>query len=230
GIFFSTNNGISWNVINNGLTNLYVMSLLKKDNYLFASTYEGVFRSTDNGNSWQKATPIFPFPFNEKKISYVLYYNNETIFTGTEMGVYLTEDYGISWQRVYESFHVYSLMVYNDTLFLGTGGNGLWKGPPEGHPLSVNDLEAKILYSLIQNYPNPFNSTTIIKIVIPKSSFVNLKVYDLLGREVATLVNEEKPAGSYEVDFNGNGLSSGIYFYKLQTESYSEVKKMILLK
>ena len=70
----------------------------------------------------------------------------------------------------------------------------------------------------------------MIKFSIPKSSFVNLKVYDILGREVATLVNEEKPAGSYEVNFDASRLASGIYFYKIQAGSFTQAKKMILLK
>ncbi|MCW8803304.1 MAG: immune inhibitor A, partial [Ignavibacteriaceae bacterium] len=93
-------------------------------------------------------------------------------------------------------------------------------------------------FSLGQNYPNPFNPSTKIKYSIPsviaseakQSQFVSLKVFDVLGNEVATIVNEEKPAGSYEVEFNSSGLSSGIYFYKLQAGSFIETKKMILLK
>ncbi len=85
-------------------------------------------------------------------------------------------------------------------------------------------------FSLYQNYPNPFNPSTKIKFVIPKSSFVSLKVYDILGREVATLLNEEKHPGSYEVEFDGSNLSSGIYFYRLQARDFSDTKKFILLK
>jgi pimeloyl-ACP methyl ester carboxylesterase len=85
-------------------------------------------------------------------------------------------------------------------------------------------------FELEQNYPNPFNPSTTIQFQIPKSSFVNLKVYDILGKEVATLADEYKPAGSYEVNFDASQLSSGIYFYKLQTASFVETKKMVLLK
>ena len=85
-------------------------------------------------------------------------------------------------------------------------------------------------FSLAQNYPNPFNPTTIIKYSIPTTSFVKLKVYDVIGREVATLVNEEKAVGNYNVEFNGSDLSSGIYFYRIQAGDYSSVKKMILIK
>jgi hypothetical protein len=85
-------------------------------------------------------------------------------------------------------------------------------------------------YILLQNYPNPFNPSTIIKYELPERNFVTIKVYDVLGNEIATLVNEEKPAGSYEVEFDAANLPSGIYFYQLQTEGYIETKKMLLLK
>ena len=85
-------------------------------------------------------------------------------------------------------------------------------------------------FTLFQNYPNPFNPSTRIKYQVSSISQVSLKVYDLLGREVATLVNEYKPAGSYEANFDAKGLSSGIYFYKLQAGSFVQTRKMVLLK
>jgi len=85
-------------------------------------------------------------------------------------------------------------------------------------------------YNLAQNFPNPFNPVTTIQYSIPQRSNVTIKVYDILGNEVATLVNEEKATGIYEVDFKAAGLSSGIYFYKLQADSFVETKKMILIK
>ena len=92
-------------------------------------------------------------------------------------------------------------------------------------------------YELWQNYPNPFNPTTKISWQLPVSSHVTLKVYDLLGREVTTLVNEEKAPGEYSVEFRAlptgrqvQSLPSGVYFYKLQAGDYTETKKMILLK
>jgi len=85
-------------------------------------------------------------------------------------------------------------------------------------------------YTLFQNYPNPFNPTTSIKYQIPVLSFVTIKVYDVLGNEITTLVNEEKPVGSYEVEFDAAGLPSGVYFYRIQAGSFVETKKMGLLK
>jgi len=85
-------------------------------------------------------------------------------------------------------------------------------------------------FSLSQNYPNPFNPNTTIKYQIPEISFVTIKVYDVLGNEIVTLVKEEKPAGSYEILFDGTGLTSGIFFYQLRAGQYVETKKMVLLK
>jgi hypothetical protein len=85
-------------------------------------------------------------------------------------------------------------------------------------------------FTLEQNYPNPFNPETNIRFRIPEFGHVSLKVYDILGNEIATLVNEEKPAGSYEVDFNASALPSGVYFYRLEANGFSQTKKMILMK
>jgi len=85
-------------------------------------------------------------------------------------------------------------------------------------------------FSLLQNYPNPFNPRTTIRYLIPHKSFVNITVYDMLGREVSKLVNEEKLSGSYEVQFDGSKLSSGVYFYRLHAGSYFKTKKLMLIK
>jgi len=109
----------------------------------------------------------------------------------------------------------------------------------------VTDIEKNnyglIDFVLFQNYPNPFNPSTVISYQLPVSGVVTLKVFDILGNEVATLVNEEKQPGTYEVEFNinshsgksangGRNLSSGIYFYQLKAGDFVETKKMVLLK
>ena len=85
-------------------------------------------------------------------------------------------------------------------------------------------------YSLSQNYPNPFNPVTKINFALPKQGFVTLKIYDVLGREVKTLVNEVKSAGNFSVDFNASEFSSGVYFYKLESNGFSDIKRMMLIK
>ncbi|MDP3583106.1 MAG: T9SS type A sorting domain-containing protein, partial [Ignavibacteria bacterium] len=98
---------------------------------------------------------------------------------------------------------------------------------------STTQVEEEIIpheYRLFQNYPNPFNPATTLRFAIPRNDFVSLKVYDILGREVTVLVNEEKTAGNYEVRFNGNKLSSGVYFYQLRAGNFVQTKKFLLLK
>jgi plastocyanin len=85
-------------------------------------------------------------------------------------------------------------------------------------------------FELQQNYPNPFNPTTTISFSIPSLTFTSLKVYDILGNEVAILVNEEKPAGAYEVEFNAGGLTSGVYMYSLHAGNFIATKKLLLMK
>jgi hypothetical protein len=96
--------------------------------------------------------------------------------------------------------------------------------------VNINSLLFPSRFMLLQNYPNPFNPSTTIKYQIPELSFIILKVFDVLGNEIETLVDEEKTAGSYDVDFDAVTLPSGTYFYRLQAGSYIETKKMILIK
>ena len=100
-----------------------------------------------------------------------------------------------------------------------------------GVPVGIEDEIPHLTeFSLAQNYPNPFNPTTKISYAIPQNSFVELKVFNLLGQEIATLVNQEKPAGNSEVNFNASNLPSGVYIYKMKAGEYVETRKMILLK
>jgi hypothetical protein len=96
--------------------------------------------------------------------------------------------------------------------------------------LTQNGSEIPQKFALLQNYPNPFNPTTKIKFDLPKQGFVSLKVYDVLGKEVASLVNGVKNAGSYIVEFSGANLSSGIYYYRITAGEFTQVKKMVLIK
>jgi len=102
-----------------------------------------------------------------------------------------------------------------------------WNGVTDVEIIDDNSPEE---FSLSQNYPNPFNPSTKIRFSITQVGFTTLKVFDVLGNEVATLINEEMPAGKYEIEFSGNELTSGIYFYQLKAGSFIETKKMVLMK
>ena len=101
-----------------------------------------------------------------------------------------------------------------------------------GFIIGVNQISSKVpeIFKLYQNYPNPFNPVTKIKFEIPSSSYTRMIIYDILGREVTKLVNEKLNSGSYEVVWNASGYPSGVYFYRLVAEDFSETKRMILLK
>jgi hypothetical protein len=107
-----------------------------------------------------------------------------------------------------------------------------YKRNPTGNPISIININANVPkeFSLFQNYPNPFNPVTNINFSIPKSGMVKLVVYDILGKQVYELVNGNYNAGSYKVDFNASFLSSGVYFYKIEAEGFTDVKKMMLVK
>ena len=120
--------------------------------------------------------------------------------------------------------------------FVGFGRNGT-TGQDEGYFLAVDDInsidESQFTpenFVLLQNYPNPFNPSTSIQYQVPSISQVSLKVFDILGNEIETLVNEEKPAGIYQIQFDASNLTSGVYFYRLQAGSFVDTKKMILIK
>lgn len=98
--------------------------------------------------------------------------------------------------------------------------------------VGINNISTEIpkSFMLYQNYPNPFNPVTVIRYSLIGNRFVSLIVFDALGKEITTLVNDKQNTGSYEIEFEGTGLSSGVYFYKLSTNNYFETKKMFLLK
>lgn len=96
--------------------------------------------------------------------------------------------------------------------------------------ISFNGINNPSNYSLEQNYPNPFNPSTVIRYHLPRSGNISLKIYDAIGNEVKTLADEKQNAGSYSIEFNGSNLSSGVYFYKLESQNFSETKRMLLIK
>jgi hypothetical protein len=136
----------------------------------------------------------------------------------------------------YQGDHISLLAVDNKLYALWmadySGIYQIWASIFDMNILSIDEQNLITVdnINLFQNYPNPFNPTTSLQYTIGSRQFVTLKVFDLLGREVATLVNEEEPVGDYEVEFNGNNLPSGIYFYNLETKNFSDTKKMVLLK
>jgi hypothetical protein len=115
-------------------------------------------------------------------------------------------------------------------LVSGTGGAAIVNraGGQAAQTETIGSVPTR--FALHQNYPNPFNPTTVIRYELPSNAVVKVQVFDVLGRVLATLVNERREAGIYEAMFNASGLSSGTYFYRLQAGSFVETKKMVLVK
>ncbi len=124
-----------------------------------------------------------------------------------------------------------------DTLYatIDVNYSGIWNWTPNKKlviksPSGITDPSIPVNYDLKQNFPNPFNPVTKINYSLPKSSEVKLTVYDLLGNKVNELVNTAQQSGNYTVEFKGNGLSSGVYFYKLEAGNFTDIKRMTLIK
>jgi len=157
--------------------------------------------------------------------------NGNILWSKVLGGNYIDEAYSI--QQVSDS----SFIIAGNTESFGAGNFDIWLVKIGSNISAVHPPnKISVQYSLSQNYPNPFNPVTSIQYTVSSRQFVTLIVYDLLGREIATLVNEEKPAGEYEVEFNAVGTSrdlslpSGIYFYRLKAGEYSETRKMVLIQ
>jgi ligand-binding sensor domain-containing protein len=218
-----------------------VYSFLELNGNLLVGSSAGVVRSTDHGVSWAFTNNGLP-----AGLKYSYYYGYPTIkaitsnshgdmFVGSAAGVWCSTNNGDTWFSYNEglppSMPVYSLAIdSSDFLYAGTTDGTVYKTSQ----ITVDVKTApKLLpgkYSLEQNYPNPFNPSTQINYELSKLSKVSLKVYDLLGREVANLVNEQQSAGPHTVTWEASPLATGVYFYRLEAGSFVQTKKMLLMK
>jgi len=234
GVYRSTNNGTSWTAVNNGLPNLSLYTLLASEGNLYAGLeYTGVgsfYRSSNSGMNWISINSGIPESRGHSLFSY-----GSNIIAGTyDSDIFISANQGTDWTSISEGFSNASALtffIYNNNLFAGTYGDGVWRRPLS-EIISVQNIstENPDQFDLKQNYPNPFNPVTYIEFSIPKQYNVKITVYDSQGKEVADLLNERLSAGSFRVDFDGTGFSSGIYFYKMETEDFVQTKSMVLLK
>ena len=240
GVYQTSNGGLNWNYLGFSSNDFRIfLSFAPQDEeIIYASVYgQGVFKTTDNGLNWEEknvgltSKNISVFISNPKKCS--------QYYVGTiDSGIYVSDDEGEKWCRLYPEHP--SLLI--DAFFLDTTGTGRILVAGRDAPgiyilkLDLTDIENSSLnntlnnFILFQNYPNPFNPTTTIHYELPQSGKVTLKLFDILGNEVKTLVNEQKEMGKYKVQLNASSLASGIYIYRLWINSFVAVKKMLLLK
>jgi Secretion system C-terminal sorting domain len=236
GVFQSPLSAIRWTPCDSGITNTPVKALAASDSVVFAAMDTSIYFSTNSGANWSSADTGLPSDTHVRCFAIDSIGGAANfVFAGTNgKGVFVSIDTGKTWSGFNAGMShttVLSLIINNNTLFAATD-RGVWtlalpdvitavKRKPVGTPNR---------FSLSQNYPNPFNPTTKIKYQLSVNSFVTLKVYDILGREVARLVNERQNAGDYAVTFNAGSLSSGVYFYRLTAGGSAATKKLMLIK
>jgi photosystem II stability/assembly factor-like uncharacterized protein len=231
GFFRTTDLGVKWISIN-GTNNINQIVSIVQDSgsiILAGSLGSGIMRSTDKGITWNQAN-VGLTNFVVRTISKL---PNGMLFAGTEKGGFVSQDHGLSWMGVTTSVPfgiIRSVFVNSDgSIYLATDG-GIYKtfSITSVHKTTNPILPSEIFLS--QNYPNPFNPVTMIRYQLTSNNYTTIKVYDVIGREVTTLVNEIKEAGSYSVIFNASSLPSGIYFYSIRSGNYKMTKTMSLLK
>ncbi len=228
GVFRSSNDGTTWTASNSGMTDTSVYTLAASGSNIFAGIYHGyLFLSTNNGSNWTAV-------MTGKRIS-CFAVDGMNIFTGTDAGVFHSSNNGVNWTVANTGLTdttIGSLAITNSFLFAGTNGNGVWRRPLSELITGIenNSNQMPLRFSLDQNFPNPFNPSTVITYQLPIHSFVILKIYDVLGREVRTLVNESQHSGNHSVNFSDKNLSSGVYFYRLEAGIFTETKKLVLLR
>ncbi len=231
GVFRSTNNGNSWQFIDNGPLQLSFRKRLTADTIgHVCAISDHLYYSNDQGNNWTMSNFSFDAMLWE-----IAFDNNGHLFVSTYFGsVYRSDDYGVTWNEfsngLPSSTNVSSFAASGDGYIYAGTIDGVYKTINPVTSIDEKNFKTELSYQLLQNYPNPFNPSTKIKYSISKQSFVTLKVYDILGKEIVTLIDEIEPAGNYQVEFNASSLPSGVYFYKIMAGTYTAVRKMLLLK
>ena len=239
-ILKTTNGGNNW-VLNDSSFSFqgYSLSFSDTNTGYIAGLGGNVIKTTNGGESW-----VMLSSGTSSDIKSVCFKNSNRGWIATYGGsIHYTSNGGVNWTQQYSmsSYHFNSVFFVN--LYKGwvVGDNGIILTTTNGGSVLINEIISRIPdnYFLFQNYPNPFNPITKIKFDLPKSNltlsgakglYVQLKVYDILGKKIQTLVNEQLQPGTYEVTFDGSNLPSGVYFYKLSAGNYTETKKLVLLK
>ncbi len=252
-IAVSSDNGISWSKVDSPIpSGIYginysdtvsILTCLYADSphlivgmraYNYYSAYKPaggcIYHLVDKDSNWVVADSAL-----SGKQVFCLTGIGKDVFAATTTGIFHSSDYGTTWSEMNSGLldkNVTSMVINGSYLYVATS-SGIWKFSLSEITSVKNERtvhETPSGFILSQNFPNPFNPATTISYSIPQANFVTIKVYDVLGKEVAILVNEVKSIGNYNVKFNASILTSGIYFYRMQAGNFVETKKLIVLK
>jgi ligand-binding sensor domain-containing protein len=231
GVFRSRGDGI-WS--QTGLTTTDVRSIAVNDSRrVFAGLSSGhVFWSADSGGNWT------PKALSVDTVKAMTINSEGAVFAGTSTGVFRSADSGLTWVAYNPDLTTANVnalaLTPKQYLVAGTYGGGVFRSEPST-PVEEGHGPIPRSFVLLQNFPNPFNPSTTIRYSLPRRDRISLVVFNMLGQQVRVLSEEEQTAGPHSVvwdgkDSKGRSLSSGLYFYRLTSESYSETKKMLLMK
>ncbi len=232
----TTNNGTNWfsSPLGGGAVARHLRFV---GNTMFAGTTNGVYRSTNFGVAWSPSNTGMV----GVEVDFIAIQDTATLFASSrDSGMYISTNNGTTWRASKQGLPTLRLRGVRSTgkyLYVATVGYGMWRRPVNEVLTSTEEAEHPGLpadFRLEQNYPNPFNPATTIKFYLPSSvgtAYVtSLRVYDLLGREVAMLLNEPKAPGNHEVTWNAEGMASGVYFCKLRAGGVVQTRKMLLAR
>jgi Secretion system C-terminal sorting domain len=187
----------------------------------------GIFKSNNGGSSWTQT-------LSGRNIISITYGTTaNSVYAATSDSIFRSVNAGIDWQGVFAVPFSSIIQILKhpsaDTIFVATADSGLFSlaGTAVQVRRTINNVTG---YMLEQNFPNPFNPSTLFRFAIPRTEHVSLQVFDVLGRQVSQVINERMNAGTYERQWSGNSLTSGIYFYRLTAGPYVASRKLVLLK
>jgi len=238
-VFKSTNGGVNWVDIYPGNRDCNDVFFLNSNTGYVCGNYV-MLKTTNAGTNW---TEFLISPADTNYHSSVYFTDNNTGYiplvkpTTYTCRIYKTTNSGVTWllQQSLNNYFAFDVKLYfidQNTGFAGGGEGKIWKTTNAGGPIGIRQISNNIpeSYSLSQNFPNPFNPSTKIRFDVSKSGNVNISVYDVLGKEIATLVNQQLTTGTYETGWDATKFSSGIYYYRIIAEKYTETRKMVLIK
>jgi photosystem II stability/assembly factor-like uncharacterized protein len=241
-IYRSTNNGLNWSFVTTPEVNSSAVWIYRDTSFNIFGYFGGnnIYRTTNGGINWIFNTcpdsgmfrgfcPGYYGVDNNPMCAYAIRNNNKIYFAGFGGSNFIPEYTAPSGKYTHMAYDG-NMMYWQYTWAVRDNGGitriSLFRG---GAVKRISDVIPES-FGLNQNYPNPFNPATNIEFRTAEFGFVRLTVFDILGREVTTLVNEKLASGEYEVSFDASNLTSGVYFYRLRAENYSAVKKMVLVK
>ncbi len=231
GVFVSVNDGMTWAEANQGLPPGEFTSFEGYPvGHVLIGTEDGVYITKNSGKDWTIFSPYF-----HESVTCLSKDGSGNYYAGTEEdGIYFMQPGRNYWNPVSNGLNVLEISCLaiglDGSMYAGTHGGSVYHKRPNVDLSGGDTDEAPPIINLDQNFPNPFNPSTTIRFHLAASGFVNLSVYDILGREVAVLINGDREAGWHEVAFDGTSLASGVYLSRLTVGSLIETRKLILSK